>query len=149
MGERILGFVSAADGEGGTSGQLVANFQNFSSLLQDFSDLLLSFSQFCDLIGAKFVEGVEEIVHLPVLLIEDFVFLLIFLFSFLVLKNSVEVSQLFLINVDVLLHFLNSELCLIYLFSIFEIEALSSFILAKMRSLASGILRLASLSWIS
>ena len=108
-----------------------------STSLIPFSNLELS-----DVVGADLLKRVQELVHFSILLIEVLIILLVLFFGLLILKRSLQVTQFLLVDVNVLLDFFGAEQVRKYLFSMLEMVPLSSFMRARMRSLASGTLRL-------
>jgi hypothetical protein len=145
----VLVFIPSCHCEVLASGQLVGYLQHLGRLLQCFPDVFFKFSEFIDLVRAEFIEGVEELVHLSIFLVQYLIFLLIFFFSLLVLEICLQISEFLLVDVDVFFCFFCTTYDESYRFSMLLIELLSSFILASILSLASGMLKLASLSCIS
>jgi hypothetical protein len=83
-----LGFIASADCKARTGGELVGYFEYFASLLENFGDALLEFGKFVDFCGAYLVEGVQELIHFSVLLVENLIFLLVLFLSLLILQNG-------------------------------------------------------------
>ncbi len=75
-------------------------------MLQHLRDILLELGEFPNLIGADLIEGVQELIHFSILLIQDLIFFLVFLLSLLVLQDGIEIPEFFLIDVNILFDFL-------------------------------------------